>query len=31
MNNGVLIFAHNNPNIDYGSMAIIAGSLAKKI
>lgn len=30
MTNGVLIFAHNNPNVDYGSMAIIAGGLAKK-
>jgi len=30
MNNGVLIFAHNNPSVDYGLMAIIAGGLAKK-
>jgi hypothetical protein len=30
MTNGVLIFAHNNPNIDYGLMAVIAGGLAKK-
>lgn len=30
MNKGVLIFAHNNPNVDYGLMAIIAGGLAKK-
>jgi len=30
MNKGVLIFAHNNPDIDYGLMAIIAGGLAKK-
>lgn len=30
MKHGVLIFAHNNPNIDYGLMAIIAGGLAKK-
>lgn len=30
MNKGVLIFAHNNPSIDYGLMAIIAGGLAKK-
>jgi len=30
MNNGILIFAHNNPSIDYGLMAIISGGLAKK-
>jgi hypothetical protein len=30
MTKGVLIFAHNNPNVDYGLMAIIAGGLAKK-
>ena len=30
MTNGILIFAHNNPQIDYGLMAIISGGLAKK-
>lgn len=30
MNKGILIFAHNNPQIDYGLMAIISGGLAKK-
>ncbi len=30
MTRGVLIFAHNSPNVDYGLMAIIAGGLAKK-
>lgn len=30
MTKGVLIFAHNNPQIDYGLMAIISGGLAKK-
>jgi len=30
MNNGVLIFAHNSPFIDYGTLAIISGGLAKK-
>lgn len=30
MTKGVLIYAHNNPDIDYGLMAIIAGGLAKK-
>jgi hypothetical protein len=30
MNKGILLFAHNNPNVDYGLMAIIAGGLAKK-
>jgi hypothetical protein len=30
MTRGVLIFAHNSPDIDYGLMAIIAGGLAKK-
>ena len=30
MTQGVLLFAHNSPDIDYGLMAIIAGGLAKK-
>lgn len=30
MTRGVLIFAHNSPEIDYGLMAIISGGLAKK-
>jgi hypothetical protein len=30
MNNGILIFAHNNRDIDYALMAIISGGLAKK-
>lgn len=30
MNRGVLIFAHNNRDIDYALMSIISGSLAKK-
>jgi hypothetical protein len=30
MTHGVLLFAHNSPEIDYGLMAIIAGGLAKK-
>jgi hypothetical protein len=30
MTKGILIFAHNNPQIDYGLMAIISGGLAKK-
>ncbi len=30
MNKGVLIFAHNNRDIDYALMSIIAGGLAKK-
>ena len=30
MNKGVLIFAHNSPEVDYALMAIIAGGLAKK-
>lgn len=30
MTNGVLLFAHNGPDIDYGLMSIIAGGLAKK-
>lgn len=30
MTKGVLLFAHNNPDVDYGLMAIIAGGLAKK-
>lgn len=30
MTRGVLIFAHNSPDIDYGLMAVIAGGLAKK-
>jgi hypothetical protein len=30
MTQGVLIFAHNNRDIDYAAMAIIAGGLAKK-
>ena len=30
MTKGILIFAHNGPEIDYGIMSIIAGGLAKK-
>jgi hypothetical protein len=30
MTRGVLIFAHNSPDVDYGLMSIIAGGLAKK-
>jgi len=30
MTKGVLLFAHNNSDVDYGLMAIIAGGLAKK-
>ena len=30
MTRGVLIFAHNSPDVDYGVMSIIAGGLAKK-
>lgn len=30
MSRGVLIFAHNNRELDYAKMALIAGSLAKK-
>jgi hypothetical protein len=30
MNQGALIFAHNNADVDYGLMAIISGGLAKK-
>lgn len=30
MNRGVLIFAHNNRDVDYALMSIISGSLAKK-
>ena len=30
MTKGVLLFAHNSPDIDYGLMSIIAGGLAKK-
>ena len=30
MNNGALIFAHNNEKVDYALMSIIAGGLAKK-
>lgn len=30
MNNGVLIFAHNSPKLDYALMALISGGLAKK-
>ena len=30
MNNGILIFAHNNTELDYILMALIAGGLAKK-
>lgn len=30
MTKGVLLFAHNNPDVDYGLMAVIAGGLAKK-
>lgn len=30
MNKGILIFAHNSAEVDYGSIAVIAGGLAKK-
>jgi len=30
MNKGVLLFAHNNEELDYAVMALISGSLAKK-
>lgn len=30
MTRGILIFAHNGPEVDYGTMSIIAGGLAKK-
>lgn len=30
MNNGALIFAHNNRDVDYALMSIISGGLAKK-
>jgi hypothetical protein len=30
MTKGILIFAHNGPEVDYGTMSIIAGGLAKK-
>lgn len=30
MNKGVLIFAHNNPKVDYALMSIISGGLARK-
>lgn len=30
MNKGVLLFAHNSEKLDYGTMAIVAGGLAKK-
>lgn len=30
MTKGVLTFAHNNSTVDYGTMAVIAGGLAKK-
>jgi hypothetical protein len=30
MNNGVILFAHNSRDIDYASMALISGGLAKK-
>jgi hypothetical protein len=30
MTKGVLIFAHNGPEVDYGIMSIISGGLAKK-
>jgi hypothetical protein len=30
MTKGVLLFAHNSPDIDYGLMSIIAGGLAKQ-
>lgn len=30
MNKGVLLFAHNNEELDYAAMALIAGGLAKK-
>jgi hypothetical protein len=30
MNKGILIFAHNSDLLDYGSMAIVSGVLAKK-
>lgn len=30
MTKGIIIFAHNGPEVDYGTMSIIAGGLAKK-
>lgn len=30
MKNGILVFAHNSPFVDYGLLAIISGGLAKK-
>ena len=30
MTNGILIFAHNNREVDYGLLAVISGGLAKK-
>ena len=30
MTRGILIFAHNGPEVDYGTMSIISGGLAKK-
>ena len=30
MTRGILIFAYNGPEVDYGTMSIIAGGLAKK-
>ena len=30
MTKGILLFAHNSPEVDYGLMAIISGGLAKK-
>jgi hypothetical protein len=30
MNKGILIFAHNSDEVDYGSISVVAGGLAKK-
>ena len=30
MNRGILLYAHNNPALDYALMAVISGGLAKK-
>jgi hypothetical protein len=30
MTKGIIIFAHNGPEVDYGTMSVIAGGLAKK-
>jgi hypothetical protein len=30
MNNGIIVFAHNNRQVDYGLLSLISGGLAKK-